>query len=227
MDDRHQPGRLGQLCDQLRRNQRTGSDKGTRRIPGAVHGGLLGDHMNHHRRGRRTTPRRAIRAPAATTQPVRPRRQRPQGIGTALFTGAGIVLTDRGRQRIQRGVHRPRIGGEQAALDLRQTPFNKVPEGDLAFGLPLLAAAHRISIGLGHDLVDLGRQPAHGQRRPPQHLRHQLRIHLRQHLPVGDQPGAIHHRLKQPDINITGLEQLCHLRQPLPHRPGIVQPTSR
>ena len=136
---------------------------------------------------------RAVGPSAAAPQPIRAGGQRPQRIGAALIAAARIVFAHRGRQRIQSLVHRMRVGGEQAAADLRDA-LAVVGEPDLTIGLALLAPPHRIRVGLTHDLVDLARQPAPAHRRPPHHLESQLCVHRRQHLLVNDQIRAIHDR---------------------------------
>ena len=178
--------------------------------------------MNDHRR-RGPSAGRTIGPPAATPQPVRPGRQRPQRISAALLTAAGIVLAHGGRQRLQPLIQRMGIGGEQAAADLRDA-LAVIGEPDLAVTLALLAPPHRVRVELGHDLVDLPRQPAAAHRRPPRHLDRQLGVHRRQHLLVGDQIRAIHNRREQPKVDVAGQKHLGNLRQPLKHRAGIPHP---
>lgn len=226
MNQRHQPRRGGQLFDHLRGNQPVGLDQPSRLGPVALDRGLLGDHVNDHRRGSRTSSRGTVGTTAPASQPVRSCGQRAQRIGTAFLTAARIMLAYGGRQRIQGFAQRARVHGEQAAVDLGD-PALLIAERDLALRLAFFATAHRIGIGFGHDLVDPAGQARRRQRRPAGHLDRQLGIHRRKHLTISDQFGAVHDGAEQPKVDITGLEHLGHLRQLLAHRPGVMQPRTR
>jgi hypothetical protein len=97
-------------------------------------------------------------------------------------------------------------------VDLRNAAF-EILDPNLPVSLALLAPPHRIRVGLIHYLVDLSGQSALRHRRPARYFDGQLSIHRRQHLVVGDQIGAIHDRLKQSIVDVTGFEDFGHLRQ--------------
>jgi hypothetical protein len=189
MHQRHQLGRVGQFRNEFGCDQTIGAHLGRGRGAGAVNRGVLGDHMNHHRRRRRPRPGRAVGTPTATAQPISPGRQRPQRISATLLTTARIVLTHRGRQRIQSRLESMRVGGEQAAVDLRNAAAD-VPDPDFPSIVALFAPPHRIRIGVSHDRVNLPGQPPLSHRRPARHPDGQLNIHRPQPLAVGDQIGA-------------------------------------
>ncbi len=226
MNQRHQRGRLGQLGHQFGGDQPVGVHLRCRRRARAIDRGRLGDQVNHHRRGRRPLPGRAVSSPTATAQPIGPARQRPQRVRAALLTAARIVLTHGARQRAQPRIEGVGINGEQAATDLAHTVL-AFPDPELALGLILLAPPHRIGIDTRHDLIDLPSQPGLGHRGPTRHIGRHRRIHRRQHLGVNDQVGAIHNRGKHQIADITGAKHLSRLRQPLTHRPRIPQPAGR
>ncbi len=219
MGQRHQPRRGGQLGQHFRRDEPLGTDLHARRPPRA---GLRGDHMHHHR-PRGPPPGRTIRAPAATPEAVGVGGQRPQRISAALLPSPWVMRTHRGRQRIQAPIQGVRIRGVQGALQVGQ-PITHVGHPHLPAGHALLAPAHRIHIRLGHDLVDLGGQPALTQRRPAAHRGRQHRVHRPQHLTVIDQIRAEHNGLKHPVIDIPGAKHRPHFRQAFAHRAGIAHP---
>ncbi|VBA35007.1 hypothetical protein LAUMK21_05429 [Mycobacterium pseudokansasii] len=226
VDQRDLLGRGGQLGDQFGADEPVSTHQGCQRFAVALTAGLFGNHVDDHRGSGRARPGSAIAAPTATAQPIGPGGQRPQRVGAALVTGARIMGTDRGRQRAQPPIQHLGIRGQQGALDLGD-PADPLVDADRPIPVVLGAPAQRIGIGAGHDLVDLGTQPAPAQRRPARHRHRQLGIHRGQHLGVFDQLGAIHQRLKSPIVDLTGPKHRRDPRQLLTHRPGITQPARR
>ena len=106
-------------------------------------------------------------------------------------------------------------------------PIGIAPERDFAIAAVLPATAHCISIGPGHDPVDLSTKPTLGDAHPPGNLDCQFGVHGGHHLRVGDQVGAIDDRLKRAVIDIASHQHRAHPRQPQPHRPRVVQVTVR
>ncbi len=124
-------------------------------ITGAVEGGLLGQHMNHHRTAAAFTlgGRRAVGAtrtgrPAGLTAP-----QRPARIGAALVFGARIVLAHRGRQRVQPLVQRRRIGGMQHWPEIPAIPGLVSIDLDIAVVVDLGRHPHPGRVELGHPQI--------------------------------------------------------------------------
>jgi hypothetical protein len=130
-----------------------------------VNSGLSGDHMYHHRRCSGPLSGSAVIASAAAAQSIGTRRERTKSVSTALHASAWIVLAHRAGQRIEPLVQGMRVGAQQAAVNFRQAAL-EIREPDLAFGASLRAAADRIGVGLGNDLVNVSGQPASGHRWP-------------------------------------------------------------
>ena len=182
--------------------------------------------MNHHRTGRGPLAGRAVGPCAPASQPVVPGGQGAQGIGATLFAAARIARAHGGRQSIQPLFESVRIRGQQAPLNPRDPAFD-FADPNVAVGVVLRTSPHRIGIGFGHDLVHLRAQPALGQRGPARHVGRQLPVHGSQYVGIGDQIGAIDQRLKHPEVDVTGLEDLAHPRQPLAQGPRVPQPAGR
>ncbi|CKS61363.1 Uncharacterised protein [Mycobacterium tuberculosis] len=222
--DRLQPGGLGQLGHQLGRDQPVAAQQRCRRLAVALDAGLLGHHMNHHRRHRAplggTVGIVAAAGPADPPRPpTRPARRR----------GADLCCADHRHTPWppRRSAAHPGLGRRWHTTgrtprpcrprNSRSTPPDRGPA-------PAPGAPHR---GRPPPRSDLSRRPAApGHRRPAPHPQRQLGIHPRQHLRVGDQIGAIHQRLKHVVVDFPGSKHLPDLRQPLPHRPAMVQVTA-
>ena len=178
---RGQPGRPGQLGDQLGRDQALDPGQHPGRGPAALDGGLLGDHVDHHiALGRRRARRGALGTAAAAHQPVGPGGQRPQRIGAPLLAACG----DRPSHTVaaNSSSRRSRAGRRCPHLALHPGHPRRVGHD---IHIPVLGRlggpAHRIGI---HRRPPPGRprRPARpGQRRAPRHQHRQPRIHLRQH----------------------------------------------
>ena len=173
MGQRHQFRGAGQLGDQLRRDEAVSGHLGPRLGPAAIQGGLLGDHMKHHRRRRPARPGRTVGSATPAAQPVSAGSQSAQGVGAALIAGPGVVPADRGRQRIQSFVQGHPVGLQQGARQLAQ-PVGAHADIDLTVGLVLDALADRVAVGFDHDLVDSTGEPAAAHRGPARHIRGQL-----------------------------------------------------
>ena len=71
-----------------------------------------------------------------------------------------------------------------------------------------MTTPHRITVGAGHNPVDVTAQSALRYPRPPRDLHRQLGVDGSQHIRISDQIGAIDDRLKRPVVNIAGPQQL-------------------
>ncbi|VAZ88922.1 hypothetical protein LAUMK35_00719 [Mycobacterium pseudokansasii] len=201
--DRAQARRLGQLGEQLCRDEALGADQCARICRSAVHAGPVGDHVDHHRPRRRRRPGRARRLPAATLQPLGSGRQGPQWVGTALVAGTRVIYTYRGGQRIQPRIKRHGIAGDHPAADFGKT-VAAAPDREFPLGLPLPDAPHGITIRTRDDPVDIGGQARACHRRPSARLHGKLGVHGGHYLGIFDQLGAIHHRLEHRVADVAG-----------------------
>ena len=163
---RHQPGGLGQLGNHRGRNEFVVTDDHTRRGPSALHAGLLGDHVDHHIAARRPYRGAAARASAATHQPVRAGRQRPQSIGAALLAGAGVGVADGDGQLVQPPVQCQAHRVEHPAIQPGHARLVG-DDVDMATLDGIGSPAHRVAIHLRHLAVHRRGQPTPGNRRTP------------------------------------------------------------
>ncbi|VBA47893.1 hypothetical protein LAUMK41_00630 [Mycobacterium attenuatum] len=193
--DRPQARRLGQLGEQLRRDETLGADHRAGSCRSASHARPVGDHVDHHRARCRRRAGRAHRPPAATLQPLGADRQRPQRVGTALVAGARVIGTYRAGQRIQPRVERHRIAGDHPAADFGET-VAAAPDREFPPSLALPDAPHGITVRTRNDPVDKRRQARTRHRRPSARLHGKLGVHGGHYLGIFDQVGAIHHRLE-------------------------------
>lgn len=154
--DRLQPGGLGQLGHQLGRDQPVAAQQRCRRLAVALDAGLLGHHMNHHRRHRAPLGG-TVGIVAAAGQPIRPGRQRAQRVGAALICAARITGTHRGHQGVQPRIQGLGVGGIQLGVHLAHA-VRGIPDRHLPIAGPLPHLAHRIGVGHRHDPIYRGGQ---------------------------------------------------------------------